>query len=154
MILSFPHFGIHVGDIDASTRFYVDGLGFNRSDSGTVDTVGQLLGIEGAQVRTQFIEHPAGGPRIELWSVTNREAAGSTDPGPANRHGRPHLCVVVEDLDAAAARIVEYGGQRLDESRGDHGYADIMFCADPDGTRIELIQVKSGWTGYAGQGAD
>jgi len=50
--------------------------------------------------------------------------------------------MVVDDLDAAAARIVAYGGTRLEASRTQNGYGRLMFCADPDGVRIEIVEAK------------
>jgi lactoylglutathione lyase len=68
--------------------------------------------------------------------------------GPADLPGRPHLCFVVDDLEQVAARIVKFGGSRLDATLSDLGYGKLIFCADPDGTRIELVQITKGWTGY------
>lgn len=147
MIKSFPHFGLYVTDLDRSTRFYVEGLGFVMQEGGRTDAPGPLLEMPGAMVRTQFIRH-ADGLRMELWTVENDAAAGHANPRPANLPGRPHLCFVVDDLDEVAARIAEYGGLRLDQSRSDLGYAELMFCADPDGTRIELVRMNADWTGY------
>lgn len=146
MILNFPHFGIHVADIDVATRFYVDGMGFERLESGDTDAIGPLLRLPGAVVRTQFVGY--GPQKIELWTIGNRTPEGNGNPGPANRLGRPHLCFIVADIDAATARIAEHGGQVIDESRLDLGYGELMFCADPDGTRIEIIQMKAQWPGY------
>jgi lactoylglutathione lyase len=149
MIRSFPHFGIHVADLERATRFYVDGLGFEAQETGRTDAPGPLLEMPGAMIRTQFLRHPEG-QRMELWTVEDRaRAGGPVDPRPANVPGRPHLCFVVDDLKSVAARIVEFGGYRLDGTRSDLGYGDLMFCADPDGTRIELVQIKGGWTGGA-----
>lgn len=149
MIRSFPHFGIYVTDLDRARRFYVDGLGFEAQEGGRTDAPGPLLGMPGATVRTQFVRHPEG-LRMELWTVEDRPPAGGpVDPRPANLPGRAHLCFIVDDLDLVASRIVEHGGYRLDETRSDLGYGELIFCADPDGTRIELVQVKAGWTGYA-----
>ena len=112
MITSFPHFGIFVADLDRATRFYVEGLGFAAQEGGRTDAPGPLLEMPGATVRTQFVKHPQG-LRFELWTVEDRAPAGTpVDPRPANVPGRPHLCFIVEDLDAVAARIVEFGGVR------------------------------------------
>jgi Lactoylglutathione lyase and related lyases len=151
MITGFPHFGIYVSDLDRSTRFYVEGLGFEAQEGGRTDAPGPLLEMPGAMVRTQFVKHPQG-LRFELWTVEDRVAAGAAvDPRPANIPGRAHLCFMVDDLEQAASRIAGYGGHRLDETRSDLGYGDLMFCADPDGTRIDLVRIKSGWTGYSEQ---
>ncbi|WP_375194245.1 VOC family protein [Sphingobium sp.] len=147
MIKSFPHFGIYVADLSLATRFYVEGLGFEAQEGGSTDAPGPLLEMPGATVRTQFVRHPEG-LRMELWSVVDRPPAGAADPRPANLPGRAHLCFVVDDLEGVADRIAAFGGTRLDVTRSDLGYGDLMFCADPDGTRIELVQIKSGWPGY------
>jgi len=65
MILSFPHFGICARDLEASTRFYVNGLGFEKMRSGQAEDVGRLLSLPGAVAQTQFVKHPSGGT-IEL----------------------------------------------------------------------------------------
>lgn len=150
MIKSFPHFGIYVADIALATRFYVEGLGFEPQESGSSDAPGPLLEIPGATVRTQFIRHEQG-MRMELWTIENRVPAGVADPRPANLPGRVHLCFVVDDLEQVAARIVEFGGSRLDVTLSDLGYGKLMFCADPDGTRIELVQMTSQWSGGASE---
>jgi lactoylglutathione lyase len=147
MIKSFPHFGIYVADIALSTRFYVEGLGFEAQENGRTDAPGALLEMPGAMVRTQFIRHEQG-MRMELWTAEDRPPAGGADPRPANLPGRPHLCFVVDDLEQVAARIVKFGGSRLDATLSDLGYGKLIFCADPDGTRIELVQITKGWTGY------
>lgn len=147
MIQSFPHFGIHVADLDRAQRFYIDGLGFERCETGRAEGLGTLLGVPGAAALTQFVQH-SGGIRIELWTIEGASSEGDGSPRPGHMRGRPHLCFVVEDLDETARRIVEFGGQTLDETRCDLGYGHLMFCADPDGTRIELIRIKQAWPGY------
>lgn len=143
MFKAFPHFGIHVSDIDASTRFYVEGLGFEALNRGRAEALGDLLGLDDAPTLTQFIRHPAGGT-IELWQVEGVASVGAGAADPAHERGRLHLCLIVDDLDAAAERIVAFGGARLDRSRILSPYGRLMFCADPDGVRIELCEVKSG----------
>ena len=74
---------------------------------------------------------------------------GDAAPSPSNLRGRPHLCFVVDDIDGVAARIEAFGGIVLRESRHIAEYGTLMFCADPDGVRIELVQMAGAWRGYA-----
>ncbi|MCU1457052.1 MAG: hypothetical protein JWL73_1144 [Actinomycetia bacterium] len=46
-------------------------------------------------------------------------------------------------MDAAAARLVEFGGTVIDGTRAALGL-DVVFIADPDGTRVELMAVPNG----------
>lgn len=152
MIVAFPHFAVCVADLAVATRFYVEGFGLLPGEGGEPPQgVDRMLGLPGAKVRTQFVRHPQG-IQMELWTIENGDVVGSTDPLPANRRGRVNLCFVVENLEAAASRAVEFGGARLDGTLLDAGYANIMFCADPDGNRIELVEMKGAWPGYATQG--
>jgi catechol 2,3-dioxygenase-like lactoylglutathione lyase family enzyme len=138
MVKSIPHYGLHVADLAVATRFYVEALGFEPTHGGRAD-IATLLEIEGAVALTQFVRHPSG-MVIELWTLEGSAPTGDDDPSPANRRGRPHLCLMVENLDETAARIVALGGRRLDGSRCELQYGPIMFCADPDGVRLELVQ--------------
>ena len=46
---------------------------------------------------------------------------------------------MVDDVDAAAERLLEYGALVLDATRSNPG-TDIVFVMDPDGVRIELMR--------------
>jgi predicted enzyme related to lactoylglutathione lyase len=51
----------------------------------------------------------------------------------------------VDDVDAAARRIVELGGAVYPHTRvgyqvGDQAPIDSVYCTDPDGVRLELIR--------------
>ena len=52
-----------------------------------------------------------------------------------NEPGLTHLSISVDDVRAAAAKAVEYGGQIIEES--DLGMA--LFIRDPDGQLLELL---------------
>ncbi len=136
------HFGLCVADLDRSLRFYTEGLGFEAAERYELDSkeavgLDLALEVEGhVQVVSQFIR--LGGMAIEL--------LGYTSPTP---HGRPstsrgligltHLSFYVDDRDAAADHLVSLGATILEETRTSPGI-DLVFLADPDGVRIELMQ--------------
>jgi len=55
------------------------------------------------------------------------------------RIGITHLSFYVDDVDTAAARLVECGGTVLEDTRSNPG-VDLVFLTDPDGTRVELMK--------------
>jgi predicted enzyme related to lactoylglutathione lyase len=57
-----------------------------------------------------------------------------------NQLGFTHMTLIVDDIEAAIARVVEFGGQVHAETRIDSPYGPIVFCTDPDGVRVELMQ--------------
>ena len=65
-------------------------------------------------------------------------------PSPDPTEGRPahggrdrHLALAVDDLDRAAARLEAAG---IPHTRSRSGRA-ALFCRDPDGNAIELVQI-------------
>ena len=51
-----------------------------------------------------------------------------------------HLSFYVTDVDAAAAQLVDLGAKLLDDTRTALGDFELVFLADPDGVRIELMK--------------
>ena len=87
-------------------------------------------------LRSQMIS--SGSMRIEL--LHYREPA--TDGRPSDRRnllGFTHLSFWVDDIDEVLPRLVAAGGVVLEGTRRTLG-VDLVFVADPDGARIELMQ--------------
>ncbi len=51
---------------------------------------------------------------------------------------RVHLDIAVDDLEAAAARCVEWGATRLDGPRGD-SLGDFIVLCDPEGNEFCVV---------------
>ncbi|MEU6745431.1 VOC family protein [Spirillospora sp. NPDC046719] len=58
--------------------------------------------------------------------------------------GFTHLSVHVDDLPAVEKRLVALGATAIEHTRTHipmrGGAMDVLFLADPDGVRIELVQ--------------
>ncbi len=122
-------------------RFYCDGLGCQPAERYELDG-SQLPGLAEALevaapavIVSQMITH--GGLRIELIEWRSPDAVG-TPAGRRNQLGLTHLSFVVDDVDEAAAQLVGMGGELLPLTRQRPGI-DLVFLADPDGTRVELM---------------
>ena len=92
---------------------------------------------------SQIIER--GGLRIELLEFHEPGVVGSPSQR-RNQLGLTHLCFYVDDVDAAAERMLEHGALVLDDTRANLG-TDIVFLMDPDGVRIELMRGAPPTTG-------
>lgn len=136
------HFGICVSDVERSLRFYCDGLGFDAGDGYDLDSdaapgLDRALEVPGpVSIRSQFIS--LGDMRIELIRFHDRDAEGEPSSRRTQR-GITHLSFWVDDVDATAARLVEHGGTLLETTRSNPG-VELVFLADPDGVRVELMQ--------------
>lgn len=135
------HVGICVSDLERSLRFYSDGLGFevgDRYDLGTeqIPDIHKGLEVEApVRVTSQMIVN--GPMKVELIHYPEREAHGTPSASRAQL-GLTHLSFTVKNVDESAARLVERGGTILEHTRASVGI-EIVFLADPDGTRIELM---------------
>ena len=122
-------------------RFYCDGLGCEPAeryelDSDQLPGLGQALEVgERAMIVSQMITY--GALRIELIEWSRPESEGIPSER-RNQRGLTHLSFWVADIDSVVERLQRFGGTLLPQTRQSPGI-DLVFLADPDGTRIELM---------------
>jgi lactoylglutathione lyase len=143
--VTVSHVGLCVSDLERAVRFYRDGLGFEpggRFDVGS--EFAATLEVEGdIEVTSQFVSRD--GLTIELLHFATGATRG-TPSASRNHLGFTHLSLIVDDVDAVAARLVEHGGRVVDSTRTridnpDGSVNDFVFVADPDGVRVELMKL-------------
>lgn len=122
-------------------RFYCEGLGFETAENYNLDD-SMLPGLDRAlevpgpvRLRSQMITNSA--VKIELLQFDEPAPVGSPSHV-RNNLGFTHLSMWVDDVDVIAARLAELGGTILDTTRTKLGN-EIIFLADPDGARVELM---------------
>ncbi len=134
------HFGICTADIERSSKFYVDALGFEPLMD--VTEIGApfdaLIELPGATLLVQQLR--CGDATIELLGLKDHDVSGHGERSPMNQRGFTHMTLVVDDVNATAQRIAQNGGQVHEETRVDSPFGELLFCTDPDGVRIELMQ--------------
>ncbi len=139
------HIGVCVTDLEHSTRFYRDGLGFKEAMGLEIDgePTATLMGLDSdLELRALYLDRE--GFRIELLAYPTPGTVGEAVARPMNRLGLTHIAVRVTDLDAALERVVAYGGRILEgrRVRNEEFGSEIAYATDPDGTRLELIQTE------------
>jgi len=141
--VNVSHIGLCVSDLEASLRFYTEGLGFEMAEGFDVgDEVAHTLEVEtGVVLRSQMIQKD--GMKVELlgWTSPQPFGAPSTSRG---QLGLTHLSFNVVDMPGVEARLVELGGTVVESTRTampfPGGAMHLLFLADPDGTRVELME--------------
>jgi catechol 2,3-dioxygenase-like lactoylglutathione lyase family enzyme len=138
--LSFSHVGICVSDLGRSLRFYCDGLGFSPAETHPIgNEFADTLEVPRDVVLTsQFIRRE--GLAIELLHYESPGTHGRPSES-RNQLGLTHLSFLVEDIDGAERRLVEAGGRVIEATRTAGEGIRLLFLADPDGTRVELMQM-------------
>jgi catechol 2,3-dioxygenase-like lactoylglutathione lyase family enzyme len=135
------HCGVCCSDLERSIRFYCEGLGFSvarRLEIGSSFEV--LTELPGYSAKVAFLM--LGDRMLELVGAEHPEVTGPSERRAMNQRGITHLCFNVSDLPEMCRRIEAAGGSVHRETLTELPVSDIVFCTDPDGTRIELVQQK------------
>lgn len=147
---TYSHIGICVSDIERSKTFYKNALGFTEGAVFDANNeVNNLLGLAGnVEMTSQMMMLDTF--VIELIYFKDPSAFAAEELRPMNQLGLTHLSFIVDDVDSAAAHAVACGAKLLPSTRTTVEFpgsdpTELVFCTDPDGTRIELYKPSSSW---------
>ena len=140
-IQRLTHVGICVSDLEHSTRFYRDLLGFVSEHELAVEgePTDTLLRLRGAKLNAVYLARD--GVRIELLHFASPPAPPRRERA-MNEHGLTHLSFRVADLAGVLAGLRAAGERVLEETvlRFPEFGSAACFVVDPDGQLIELVQ--------------
>lgn len=138
----FSHVAIAVSDLEASVRFYAEGLGFEPGPC--FESGDEVAGVSEVsppvRMKSQYLTKESF--RLELMAWETPEVHGSPSLT-RNQRGLTHLSFEVDDIAAAEADLLALGGVKLPDARVEldtEPVISLVFLTDPDGTRIELLQ--------------
>jgi catechol 2,3-dioxygenase-like lactoylglutathione lyase family enzyme len=142
--ISVSHIGICVSDLDASLRFYCEGLGFGEVASHEVgEEFAALMEVDGVRLRSRMIRRD--GVTLELLDYVSPGTTGPSGRRPMNQLGLTHLSLRVDDVESVAATVESFGGTVVRPTRTTFAFGeaslDFLYCTDPDGVRIELMDL-------------
>ena len=122
----FGHVAFRVADLERTIRWYEAAFGAREAfRASREDGTTQLVYVELAP--GQFVElFPNGQNRIQE---------------PPEPIGYAHTCLLVDDLAAALAHLATMGVTPANSPRRGRAGQWLAFVADPDGNRIELMEI-------------
>jgi catechol 2,3-dioxygenase-like lactoylglutathione lyase family enzyme len=127
MSINIGHLAVNVKDMNKSLDFYTRVLGFER-----------VLDINKPETGEPWIVyvHMGGGQFIELF-YGGKADAGNTEPSAFN-----HICLVSDDIQEFSGKILRsnYPIDREPRLGPDNNWQ--MWVVDPDGIRIEIMQIS------------
>jgi catechol 2,3-dioxygenase-like lactoylglutathione lyase family enzyme len=151
-IQHLSHIGICVADLEVACRFYSEGLGFREVHRLHVEGehAEQLLELPGLALDAVYLERD--GTCIELLYYARPGHRGDPVPRAMNQRGLTHLSLRTDDLEADVEALRGLGAGVLDSTRIDNpAYRSrVVFVTDPDGTRIELVELPGDATSLPG----
>jgi glyoxylase I family protein len=123
----FSHLSLTVTDLDRSTAWYLEMLGFAVDAS-----------VEGDTFRRNRLRHPDAGITVTLTA----HHAGSGDAFDERRTGMDHVSFAVptiDDLQRLKARFEENGVEHSEVKPIANGAGGMITFRDPDNIQLELF---------------
>jgi len=131
----FNHVGQCTTDLERTTRFYVELLGFEVERDLEVpdEHTAPLLGVDPPlNLRARYLRK--GDFVLELMAF--ERLVRRDTPRVMNEPGLTHLSISVDDLDATTARVPDFGGEVIVV------LPNAVMVRDPDGQRLELLTME------------
>jgi len=126
-ITGIAHIAVTVRDMEKSLDFYTRVLGFKKAFSISEPKTGEPW-IEYLYMGNgQFVELFYGGTKDNPW---NEELRGFN-----------HICLQVDDIQSVVERVSKEGVEITDDLKQGVDYNWQAWIKDPDGIRIEFMQI-------------
>jgi catechol 2,3-dioxygenase-like lactoylglutathione lyase family enzyme len=143
---------IHVSDLERSRRFYREALGFleishllveGRSPSAVE------LGLDELRTEGVFIERDGIRLQLQHQNIPPDQAL----PEIRRQMGLSHFGIRVGDMDEALERVRRFGGSTPagHRHRNEQYGSEVARVLDPDGVRMELLQMPGDVTRMPGE---
>ena len=135
-----------VADLEQSTRFYRDGLGFveGQTMSATIEVGSEMARgwnlAEGGKVSSRFLSRPD--IKLSLMQFEEPKPVGDRHRKPINQLGLRSLTFICSNPKAIAARLEELGGKIVHDDQ--RGRFDALLVTDPDGVLLQLEAIPDG----------
>jgi catechol 2,3-dioxygenase-like lactoylglutathione lyase family enzyme len=149
---SFPRTTIDLGcvvsDLDASVRFYTEGIGFRTLQGFSVEAPlaadAGLTDAKGLDIKVLVLGEGEQATKLKLMQVEGTAPRKGDNEFIHSHTGFRYLTIMVADTDAALARLAKVGAKPIAKSPialPDHlGKGLFLTCVrDPDGNLVELI---------------
>jgi lactoylglutathione lyase len=135
---SFSHVGVCVSDLEQSTSFYTEVLGFRVLFSADFsDELTATMEADGGFTSRMLGRDDV---RIELLHWHDREVSGDGQRRAMTARGVTHLAFRVETVDDLFEAAQQHGGAAHRSTQTDlGGGVQVVYLTDPDGVRIECM---------------
>lgn len=145
MIRNFRHAGIVVADLGQQIRFYKDLLGLEIIVESEEEPffIQELLNVGDGRLKTVKLGIK-GKVFIELLQFQEKADEHSFKKRAINLPGYTHCALTVDNIDVLHQKLLQYG---LDCNsvplQSPDGKVRLLFCRDPEGNYLELVQEGS-----------
>jgi catechol 2,3-dioxygenase-like lactoylglutathione lyase family enzyme len=143
-MLRFDHVGVVVDDLEGVIEFFA-GLGFEPAGRGRVDgeVVDKINGLDGVEAEFAMVRTPDRTGTLELVKYHAPRDGDGPESSPANRHGFRHICIEIDDVNAAVERLRDNGFGPVGEVQDYGNSYRLVYVRGPEGLIVELAEKLS-----------
>ena len=127
-MLGIAHLAVTAKDMEKSLDFYTNALGLKK--------VFEITRPETGEPWIIYL-HLAGRQFVELFYNGNKD-----NPWQAGVRGFNHICIEVDDINAAVEKITKAGYTMTSGPKQGRDHNWQAWVNDPDGIRVELMQIS------------
>ena len=141
IVVGYRHMGIIVKDLEKSRRFYEGILGLEMVQDYTDESkyIHDLLGLYETKIQIMKLK-TKDGIIIELLKYVKHPTEYSNKP--FYNVGNCHVAFTVADANQMYKKLQKVGIEVISEPLlSSEKIAKVFFCIDPDGVRIELVEI-------------
>ena len=129
-----------VSDLQKSTRFYCEGLGFSEGETlERGDEAAATLELASCKFSMRFLARAD--TRLMLIKFHEPAASGDGSRKPSTSLGPLLISFTCPDPRSVAAKLVGLGGELVRDGASANGKSALCVVTDPDGFRVEINSV-------------
>jgi catechol 2,3-dioxygenase-like lactoylglutathione lyase family enzyme len=135
------HVGINVEDLAAAKAFFL-ALGLEVLGEMEVqgEWVGRIIGLKDVRDTIVMMGIPGGKATIELVRFHSPKDEQGVRRSLANALGIRHICLAVDDVEAAVATVKEHGGELMGEIHAYENVYKVCYVRGPEGIIVEMAE--------------
>ena len=136
-----------MADLEKSTRFYCEGLGFQVVSEQTYSSIegDPGIAIDGGGQDMRFVVRTLSGHGLTL-NFNHPQVISKPLRRAEDQYGFSNWAFSVDSLEESIEHLCKLGGREKPNSRHDVKVGETMtrtaICFDPDGENVELIEVS------------
>ncbi|MGK2877417.1 MAG: VOC family protein [Solirubrobacterales bacterium] len=140
-VLRLDHVGVVVDDFGAAIEFFAAvGLELDGEMSVEGDSVGRIIGLEGARSDLAIMQTPDGFGKIELVKFHAPAYEGESTPEPSHAPGIRHVLFAVDDVDATVNRLNGLGYELVGSLENYENIYRLCYVRGPADIIVELAE--------------
>ena len=142
-VKSIRHTGIVVDDLEISLSFYRDFLGLEifSKDVEIGDFIDNVVNLKNVKLEWIKLKSPNGNHLVELLKYHTHPQKAPDNNHISNDIGCSHIAFTVNNIEQCYSDLIELNMKPNNPPQvSPNGKAKVLYCNDPEGVLVELVE--------------